>query len=464
MNARAIWRVPVTFKARRGPLSVLAVLCLLVGCINDPAEHTEGVETSSAPVVDDSVIESGIAVPSEVRQNLGITFATVERRQVQNTLRVPGAFEVMPNARHEYRAPLAGHIRTNVKQFAAVNKGDLLFSLDSPDWRRIQHEAVEAEGEIKMAEAALKVAESRLHETESSVAIMKKRLENLASAQVRNADLEAEAATLEGTLLRLQAEIDAATAALEEADEHYLSRLRTLSSITTLSIEDLVKPSIGNSPAWREIDALEVRAEEAGVIETVAVNQGGWRETGELVVLTLNPTALRFHAEAPQSELTKVQDGMPCRISPPQGGGVDFQDTIPGTMQIGLTAHTAERTISLYVHPETIAPWAKAGVSGYLEIALENSVAELAIPVASLVQDGLDTLFFRRHPTEQDRVLPVKADLGPSDGKWVVVRSGVKEGDEVVLDGAYALKLAGGANKPPEGYHYHADGQLHKNH
>jgi hypothetical protein len=45
-----------------------------------------------------------------------------------------------------------------------------------------------------------------------------------------------------------------------------------------------------------------------------------------------------------------------------------------------------------------------------------------------------------------------------------VVRSGVKEGDEVVLDGAYALKLAGGANKAPEGYHYHADGQLHKNH
>jgi hypothetical protein len=44
------------------------------------------------------------------------------------------------------------------------------------------------------------------------------------------------------------------------------------------------------------------------------------------------------------------------------------------------------------------------------------------------------------------------------------VRSGVKEGDEVVLDGAYALKLAGGANKPPAGYHYHADGQLHKNH
>lgn len=442
----------------------LAVSFIGIGCINDPSEMASDVETSAAPVLDETVIAGGVAVPSEVRQNLGITFATVERRQVQNSLRAPGVFELLPNARHEYRAPLAGHIRAAVTQYDAVSKGDLLFSLDSPEWRRIQHEAVEAEGEIKMAEAALKVAESRLHETQSSVAIMKKRLENLASAQVRNADLEAEAATLEGSLLRLQSEIDAASAALEEANEHYLSRLRTLSSITTLSIEELLKPSARNVPSWREIDALEVRAEEAGLIETVAVNQGGWREPGELVVLTLDPAALRFHAEAPQSELMKLQDGMPCRISPPQGGGVNFQDAIPGTFRVGLTAHAEERTISLYVHPETIAPWAKAGVSGYLEIALDNSVAELAIPVAALVQDGLDTLFFRRHPTDKDRVLPVKADLGPSDGKWVVVRSGVKEGDEVVLDGAYALKLAGGTNKAPDGYHYHADGQLHKNH
>lgn len=454
----------INWRATTRSLFMLVTLCALIGCINDPGEQQSNVETSEVPIVDDAVLEGGVAIPSEVRQNLGITFATVERRQVQNTLRVPGAFELMPSARHEYRAPLAGHVNIGVKQFDAVQKGDLLFSLDSPEWRRIQHEAVEAEGEIKMAEAALKVAESRYHETETSVSILKKRLQNLNSAQVRNADLEAEAATLESSLLRLQAEIDAATAALDESNEHYLSRLRTLSSITTLSIEQLLKPVDNGSPSWRAIDALEVRAEEAGVIEAVAVNQGGWRETGELVVQTLNPTALRFHAEAPQSELAKLDDGMPCRITPPQGGGVNFQDAIPGVIQVGLTAHAEERTITLFVHPEAVLPWAKAGVSGYLEIALENSEEELAIPRASLVQDGLDTLYFRRDPRDANRVLPVKADLGPSDGKWVVVRSGVKEGDEVVLDGAYALKLAGGTAKAPEGYHYHADGQLHKNH
>jgi len=116
------------------------------------------------------------------------------------------------------------------------------------------------------------------------------------------------------------------------------------------------------------------------------------------------------------------------------------------------------------VQPDSIPAWARAGVSGFLEIPRASAEAELAIPVASLIQDGLDTYFFRRNPNNPDNVLPVKADLGPSDGKWVVVWSGVKEGDEIVLDGAYALKLAGGSAKAPEGYHYHADGQLHKNH
>lgn len=448
-------------------LVVAAAASGLAACTRNAAENppaSSSAETSSAPIAQGDTLPGGLAVPADVRRNLGITFATVERRQVQKTLRVPGAFELMPNARHEYRAPLAGHIRTEIAPFSAVNQGDLLFSLDSPDWRRIQHEAVEAEGEIKIAEAALKVAESRLQETQSSVSILRTRLDSLASAQVRKAELEAEAATLEGSLIRLRAEIEAADAALDEANEHYLSRLRTLSSITARSIEELLDTSDGGEPAWRNIDALKVLAGEAGVVETVTVNQGGWRETGELVVSTLSPVALRFHAEAPQSELTRLGDGMTCWIVPPQGGGVDLQEAISGTMQIGLTAHSQERTISLYVHPETIAPWAKAGVSAYLEIPDENSAAEIAIPAASLVQEGLDTYFFRRDPRDPDRVLPVKADLGPADGRWVVVWSGVKEGDEVVLDGAYALKLAGGGSKAPEGYHYHADGQLHKNH
>jgi len=452
---------------RQVALSFLIVsVSSMAGCIRDPAGadvESGKVETNTTAIVPPATLAAGVAVPYAVRQNLGITFASVERRQVQDTLRVPGAFELLPGARHEYHALLAGHVRLAVTQFQEVQKGDLLFSLDSPDWRRVQHEAVEAEGEIKIAHAALEVAKTRLAEARTSATLANERVRKLASVNVRKADLEAEAAALNSSLLRLQAEIDASTAAHEEAHEHYHSRLNTLASIASIPVEELLVPDAHGEAAWRAITALEVRAKAAGVVEDISVNEGAWVEANVHTVTVLDPAALRFQGKAPQSALGVLRDGMPCRIVPPQGG-LDAAEGIAGTMQVGLTAHGEDRTIPVFVKPDTVASWSKAGVTAYLEIPREGADAELAIPTASLVQEGLDTIFFRRNPKDPDRVLPVKADLGPSDGRWVVVRSGVKEGDEVVLDGAYALKLSGGANQAPEGYHYHADGQLHKNH
>ncbi len=460
------WSFCMTLVERIKPCFHTAALLLLAGCIQDPAASGPKPgekENNASAIVETTKAAAGVAVPADVRDNLGITFAKVERRQVEDTLRVPGAFELLPGARQEYHALLAGHVRLAVTPFQAVQKGDLLFALDSPDWRRVQHEAVEAEGEIKIADAALLVANTRLGEARASASLANERVRNLASVKVRKADLEAEAAALNSSLLRLQAEIEAASAAHDEAHEHYLSRLNTLASIASRSVDELLAPGSGGGPAWRDITALEVRAKAAGVVETVSANEGAWLEANTHAVTVLDPAALQFQGKAPQSDLAVLRDGMMCRIVPPQGGG-ETAGGIGGAMQIGLTAHGEDRTIPLYVKPDKIAPWVKAGVSAYLEIPKESAATELAIPAASLVQEGLDTIFFRRHPKDANRVLPVKADLGPSDGRWVVVRSGVKEGDEVVLDGAYALKLAGGANKAPEGYHYHADGQLHKNH
>ena len=77
-----------------------------------------------------------------------------------------------------------------------------------------------------------------------------------------------------------------------------------------------------------------------------------------------------------------------------------------------------------------------------------------------MIQDGLKKIFFRRDPKDPEKVIRLEADLGINDGRWVVVKSGVREGDEVVLDGVYQLMIAtsGGVEK---GGHFHADGTFH---
>jgi hypothetical protein len=408
--------------------------------------------------------EGAVAIPAGVRENLGITFAKVERRAVTETRRVPGQFELLPTARQEYRALLPGRVEVKVEQFQRVAAGDLLFMLDAPQWRQLQHEAVEAEGDITVAQAALEVARAHRREAEAGLAMQQERLNNLAAVKVRKADLEADVAGIRSSLPRLDAQTRAAEAALREAREHYESRLTALASVTGLPVSQLIAHD-GDHSAWRDIAVIEVRAREEGVIEELSATNGGWLEQGELAMSVVNPARIRFHAEAPQADIALFRDGMEAAIVPPQGDAIGNLEAMKGSLVLGPTVHPEARTLSLYVQPERIAPWARAGVAALLEvITAESPQRELAVPQAAIVQDGLERIVFRRDPDDPDVALRVSVALGADDGRWVVLRGGVEEGDEVVLNGAYALKLSGGKQAAPEGYHFHADGQLHKNH
>ncbi len=52
------------------------------------------------------------------------------------------------------------------------------------------------------------------------------------------------------------------------------------------------------------------------------------------------------------------------------------------------------------------------------------------------------------------------ADLGLDDGRWVVIKSGVAEGNEIVLDGVYQLMVAT-SGSITKGGHFHPDGTFH---
>jgi hypothetical protein len=96
-----------------------------------------------------------------------------------------------------------------------------------------------------------------------------------------------------------------------------------------------------------------------------------------------------------------------------------------------------------------------------VSILTGSEAPQLAVPARAIVRDGTVAVLFRRDPKAPDRVIRLEADLGPSDGAWTVVRSGVREGDEVVLEGAYQLMLAT-SGSAPRGGHFHADGTFHE--
>ena len=450
-----------------------ALLAVAAGC-------GEGGTTAAAPATTQQAAAppptNRIDIPESVRQNLGITFAKVEQRPVAATSRVPGRFELLPSARREYRATLPGWIEPLVEQYAPVKKGAAIYKMDSPEWHRIRKELHEGQAGIAKAQAELEVAQRATAEAETVAAAMQKRIEALAGAEVRRAELEAELAQRRAAVPRLEAETKVKQAGLDEARHDFDLNLASAASLLGTSPAHLTEPVEGSGhadedhkpgggvPRWFALSHVGLEAQADGLVESVAVTRGSWAEANALVATAVDPAALRFRAVGLQSDLSKLRDGLSVKIVPALSDGISPNDHITGTLAIGLNADPDRRTIDLVVTlpPGERPAWTRNGVSAFLEIAIEQSGAgELAVPQGSVVQDELNSVIFRRDPKDPNKVIRMEADLGVSDGRWVAIRSGVKAGDEVVLNGAYDLNLMGGGKTRGEGGHFHPDGTYH---
>ncbi len=447
-----------------------------------------------------------IEVPAAVRQNLGITFAKAEVRDVRATLRVPGSFELRPDAHRAYHGTLSGQVELLVKQYARVHVGDLLYRVDSPAWRRMQAELSATVLAIRKLRLQLDALRERMKAVDGHAAglrkertVWKERLTQvkgiaaagggiatvrtqaraqLAATETALAEVVEEHADLRAKQIAWEADLQgyrestpllccealgeeaAATSPLDLA----LSRAASLLGVHADWLRERVGTNGRTRPRWRTIERLDVLARQEGVVENLTVTNGAWIEVGQTVLETVDPTRLRFRAAGLQADLGKLRDGLAARILPPGGHAAGAGDVLEGTLQIGLEADPLDRKIDLLVTPTGAArpTWARRGVSTEMEVVVAGtSEPNLAIPRHAVIQDGLHKVIFRRNPKNPDQVIRIEADLGVSDGRWVTVESGLVEGDEVVRDGVYELMLASGGAKQ-KGGHFHADGTFHE--
>lgn len=450
-------------------LAAAAATALLAACSRQPAPQDP--EPAKPPT-------NRVDVPTAVRKNLGITFVKVERRRVAATVRVPGAFEPMPGARREHRAAFAGRVDVRVQPLQPVAAGDVLYELDAPGWRASQRELGSIDGDLDVARAqrsamqtlleaqraheqsltkALAVAQDRVRGLEASQQDVGGQAQTLAEARVQAAQLQAqiaEAAEQHTETATRIARLDADEKAL--ADRRALALAQAAASLDT-TVEALTVAD-GGAPHWRNLARVPVRAAAAGVVEQLPVAPGGWVGEHDLVLTTIDPQQVRFRARALQSDAAKLRDGLPTRIT---AAGAEAGTHVGGPLQLGAAADAQQRTLDLFVVPTETAPFVRPGIAGFVAIETDAGPApELAIPREAVLPDGLRRVFFRRDPNDPDKVIRVEADLGVDDGRWVEVKSGVVDGDEVVLAGAYELVLASSAGAA-KGGHFHADGTWH---
>lgn len=442
-------------------LSLLPAV-LLAGCRNEPA--AEGDPEPST--VETAVQTNRIDIPPTVRNNLGITFARVERRNVADTIRISGAFELQPLARHEYRMTLPGSVELLVNQLERVEPGTLLYRFRSPRWPELQHEIILAEQAIDSAYADIAVAGSKIEEALANLAIIQERRTVLAQVDFRRADLDAEAVELEASLPRLEAELRRVQTTLANAQhmrEHALTRAAAASGVPFEQLATEVSQGDRTVPGYSMVDWIDVRATESGVVEMLAVTDGAFVEPPSMVISTVDPDRLRFRAMALQADLPRLIGTTVAHIVPPKTPGIDIVDAVEASLAFGLEAHPQERTMTLLAIPSDTRTWIRPGVGAYLEVAVDSSAGPaLAVPRSAIVKDGIVHVLFRRDPNDPNQAIRVEADMGVTDGRWVAIRSGIMLDDEVVLNGAYELMLASQqGGRAQQGGHFHSDGTFH---
>lgn len=203
-------------------------------------------------------------------------------------------------------------------------------------------------------------------------------------------------------------------------------------------------------------DALGIPAPIAGEITELLVAPGSWVRAGQPLARIASRDQLHLLAQVPEAYASRIGavSGAwfrPTREAPVVNLGPE------SVLSIGARVDPQHRTLPLrFALPSRASDVAGrffAGTSAMVQVIVDAPRPGLAVPRSALVDDaGADVVFVQRHGEGFERRL---VRLGIVDGDVVEITSGLEEGEWVVSEGAYGVKLASTAAAPPEHGHAH---------
>lgn len=309
--------------------------------------------------------------------------AEAQRRDIETTLLMTG--EVVPAFQVEIKAEVGGkvaaiHVTTGQK----VSRGQLLVTMDDTELRT---EKAAAETEI---EGARLVVDKLRGNYERARALFE---EKLISKEVYD-NLGADLAIAENTLEKARA------------------RLRT--------VEDRLSKTRIQAPADGTI--LDILVNEGQVVVAAAsIN------AGTVLMSFADLSRLLIHSHVNQVDAPSLHVGQKLSVAMPGG------ETLPARVEFIAPIATIRNNIKgfqVQALLEKEDPRLKPGMSVSMTASVARAPAALAVPVAGIFREDNRTVVYVRKAGGIERR---EVEVGISDLSFAEIRSGLVEGEEVLL-------------------------------
>ena len=343
-----------------------------------------------------------VIFPSGHPQLSRIRVAAVETAQVpEDEVTAPGKIELDPGRVSRVAVPVPGRIvRVLVGLGDAVTAGEPILSLESTEVSGITSALRQASANLGQSNATLAKAEADL---------------------ARSRDLFADRAIAQKEVLAAEASVAQAKAAVEQAQAARDESMRKLEIL-------------GLQPGAMD-QRVTVKAPESGKVVEITGASGDYRNDTNTPVMTIaDMSTVWVAADVPEDRIRFIRLGETVEISLP---------AFPGERLSGRVRKIADavdpQTRTIKVRAELANPLGRYKPEMFATIRHVQAYSVLpVVPRGALLQQqDTNTVFVERAPGEFEEV-PVAT--GWQDEKRVAIRTGIRAGDRVVVDGTTQLK------------------------
>lgn len=367
--------------------------------------------------------------------------AVIQKSDISSSITSNGVVAEVDKAQVYFETPLKVE-KVLVKNGDKVTKGQRILELNLDDLnsqletltinkaaqeRALNSNALEAE--VERSQNVLKTAEKSYNDA-------KKVYEDNKMLYESNAISKSELNMSEKAYL----ESDSGAAGLKNARLAYQNALENVKS-AKLSSEDSLKLT---NLQIAELHKKIIKINESlispmdGVVSELNVVEGAYTNSMQTAYKVINPDKLQIRASVKEFDIKNVAVGQTVKIS---GDAIDKDKAIKGKVTNVSPVATANQTTSgvetvvdVTVAVEGAAGVLRPGFNVTCDIYTVDKKGVLTVPMEALLPDKDDNTLVFVVDAKSNTIVQKKVTLGINSDMNVEVVSGIKEGDQVVLD------------------------------